>query len=159
MLPETGSEEVFKDAIIAHLPIWELSDRLKHDGIVMHGFAYRPNWITIDVSWHVAHEVWGHEVPTNTIKTIISGYVRDQGFSFSHWVPKQPEVRLWIDTAYDKIREAKVYMKTVPADVLNRETESAIIQAAKHRAVKEVNANILATSFNMSEEAGLHDQD
>jgi hypothetical protein len=159
MLPETGSDEAFKDAVINHLPIWELCDRLKHDGVIVHHFNYRPGWITLEVSWHLAHETWGHEMRMSAVKTLIVALVHDQGFTFNHWVAQQPKKVLWLENGAEMSREAKVYIRTVASPSVGQVLEDGIIDVARSRARGEVNANILASSFKMREESGGHDED
>jgi hypothetical protein len=159
MLPETGSDQAFKDAVINHLPIWEMSARLQHDGIVVHHFNYRPGWITLEISWHLAHETWGHATTTSFIKSLVEAYVHDQGFTFNHWVVREPVKPLWLDTTDQKAREAKVYIRTVTPRGICHAVESEIVENARLRSRRKVNANILATSFNVSEEEGRRDED
>lgn len=160
MLPETGSDDAFKEALINHLPIWEMSRRLLHDGVMVHSFSYRPGWILLDLSWHMAGEIWGHDMPNGAMKAIIEGIVRDQGFTFHHWVRKDPKEAqsFWLESAAVKTREARVYIRTETPPSVGHAQETAIIAKAMGR-TSEVNANILATLFKVSEEAGLHDRD
>jgi hypothetical protein len=153
MLPEEGPNEVFRDAVIAHLPLWELCDRLLHDGITVHHFNYRPTGLVLlEVSWHMAHETWGHAMPVNAIRDLLIASVQIQGYVFMRWEVAIPTKPLWLDTANDKGRQARVYLK--PGTELRFD-----VQHVRAGLISKVNENILATSFKLSEEAGLYDRD
>lgn len=153
MLPEQGSDEDFRDAVIVHMPLWELCDRLQHDGIMVHHFNYRSTGLVLlDVSWHMAHETWGHAMPVNAIRDLLIAAVQVQGYVFVRWDVKIPVKPLWLDTENEKGKQARVYLKPgLP--------EAAILKKGVGRLISEVNENILASSFKLSEEAGLDDRD
>ncbi len=112
MLPETGSDEDFRDAVMAHLPLWELMDRLQKDGVVVHHFNYRPTGhVLLEVTWHLIHEVWGQQMNANAVRDLIMKTVNTQGYVFVNWELKAPRKQLWLETMLTEAKEAKIFLK------------------------------------------------
>ncbi len=154
MLPESGKDEDFRDAVINQLPIWEMIDRMAKDGIAVHHYAYRPGWVTLEISWHMAHMVWEHAVCASQIKDVVKQYVEEQGYVFNHWNLIPPKKELWTETLDAEARDAKVFLRTFAMEIQDDRTLDRMV---KDRA--KVNTNILAKLFEMLEKEGQHDRD
>lgn len=155
MLPETGTHETFRDALFVHLPLWELCDTLWEEGIAVHHFNYRPSGLVmLEVSWHMAHEKWGHVMTAVAIRDLIVADCMRQGYDFMRWELKEPNRKLWLETMDRVSKEARVYLRPQ-----KEEEKDGVEQRAAGRLIAKVNENILARHFKMSEEAGVHDRD